>query len=60
MDYAVRHSGIRRTALTLLSLNQTEGIDCPGCAWPDPTQRHRNEYCENGAKHIAMKPRPGA
>ncbi|GAB6987511.1 FdhF/YdeP family oxidoreductase [Nocardioides pyridinolyticus] len=53
MDYAVRHSGIRRTALTLLSLNQTEGIDCPGCAWPDPTQRHRNEYCENGAKHIA-------
>lgn len=23
-----------------------------GCAWPEPDQRQRNEYCENGAKHI--------
>jgi anaerobic selenocysteine-containing dehydrogenase len=30
------------------------GIDCPGCAWPepDPGKRHINQYCENGAKHI--------
>lgn len=53
LDYAVRQSGVRRTALSLLSLNQAGGIDCPGCAWPDPKRRHRNEYCENGAKHIA-------
>ena len=53
IDYAVRQSGLSRTALTLLNLNQVGGIDCPGCAWPDPKQRHRNEYCENGAKHIA-------
>ena len=26
----------RRTALTLLNLNQAKGIDCPGCAWPEP------------------------
>lgn len=35
-------------------MNQTKGFDCPGCAWPDPVpgHRHRNEYCENGAKHV--------
>jgi len=52
MEYALSHTSPRRTALTLLNLNQTEGIDCPGCAWPDPQHRHKNEYCENGAKHV--------
>ena len=36
-------------------LNQFDGHDCPGCAWPDP-DGHRSgvaEYCENGAKAIA-------
>ena len=39
----------------LLALNQKDGFDCPGCAWPDP-DGHRSkiaEYCENGAKAIA-------
>ncbi|TNM40396.1 FdhF/YdeP family oxidoreductase [Nocardioides albidus] len=53
IEYSLAQAGPRRTALTLLSLNQTKGIDCPGCAWPDPKHRHKNEYCENGAKHIA-------
>ncbi|KRB78187.1 hypothetical protein ASE01_08530 [Nocardioides sp. Root190] len=53
MEYSLAQAGPRRTALTLLSLNQTEGIDCPGCAWPDPQHRHKNEYCENGAKHVS-------
>nr|WP_278258951.1 hypothetical protein [Nocardioides convexus] len=53
MEYALAQAGPRRTALTLLNLNQAEGIDCPGCAWPDPKHRHTNEYCENGAKHVA-------
>ena len=52
MEYSLAQAGPRRTLLTLLSLNQTEGIDCPGCAWPDPQHRHKNEYCENGAKHV--------
>ncbi len=35
-------------------LNQKDGIDCPGCAWPDPDHRSRlGEYCENGVKAIA-------
>ncbi|GAA4811524.1 FdhF/YdeP family oxidoreductase [Nocardioides caeni] len=53
MEYALTHAGPRRTALTLLKLNQVDGIDCPGCAWPDPAHRPANEYCENGAKHVA-------
>lgn len=35
-------------------LNQKNGIDCPGCAWPDPKKRSKlGEYCENGVKAIA-------
>ncbi|MBB3039278.1 FdhF/YdeP family oxidoreductase [Hoyosella altamirensis] len=52
IGYSLSQTSPVRTALTLLSLNQTKGIDCPGCAWPEPSHRHRNEYCENGAKHI--------
>ncbi|TDD85800.1 FdhF/YdeP family oxidoreductase [Saccharopolyspora karakumensis] len=52
MQYSLSQTSPRRTALTLLNLNQGKGIDCPGCAWPDPKHRPMNEYCENGAKHI--------
>ncbi len=45
--------GVRRTALTLLRVNQPSGFDCPGCAWPDPGQAHTAEFCENGAKAVA-------
>ncbi|MCR9171405.1 MAG: FdhF/YdeP family oxidoreductase [bacterium] len=35
-------------------LNQKDGVDCPGCAWPDPEKRSKlGEYCENGVKAIA-------
>lgn len=38
----------------LNQINQKEGTDCPGCAWPDPKHRSKlGEYCENGAKAIA-------
>ncbi len=45
--------GIRRTALTLLRVNQRDGFDCPGCAWPEPDKPHTAEFCENGAKAVA-------
>ncbi|MGA6153909.1 FdhF/YdeP family oxidoreductase [Stenotrophomonas sp. NPDC087984] len=54
LEYSLDETTVRRTATTLLTMNQVAGIDCPGCAWADPApgHRHRNEYCENGAKHI--------
>ncbi|PGH50898.1 FdhF/YdeP family oxidoreductase [Streptomyces sp. Ru87] len=50
---ATRQMGVRRTALTLLRVNQKEGFDCPGCAWPEGDERHTAEFCENGAKAVA-------
>ncbi|MFM2388280.1 MAG: hypothetical protein RL660_3037 [Bacteroidota bacterium] len=46
---------IARGMKALLSLNQKGGVDCPGCAWPDPDDERSGiaEYCENGAKAIA-------
>src|SRR5438270_751924 len=50
----LKQAGLRRGAAALRMLNQKEGFDCPGCAWPDPDgERAANEYCENGAKAIA-------
>ncbi|MEV4677173.1 FdhF/YdeP family oxidoreductase [Actinomadura sp. NPDC049382] len=45
--------GAARTALTLLRVNQKQGFDCPGCAWPEGDHRHIAEFCENGAKAVA-------
>ncbi|MYU10167.1 FdhF/YdeP family oxidoreductase [Streptomyces sp. SID8361] len=50
---AHQQMGVRRTALTLLRVNQKDGFDCPGCAWPEPDKRHTAEFCENGAKAVA-------
>ncbi|MYR43826.1 FdhF/YdeP family oxidoreductase [Streptomyces sp. SID5910] len=54
LEYSLEETSPARTGVTLLTMNQVDGIDCPGCAWADPSpgHRHRNEYCENGAKHI--------
>lgn len=45
--------GLRRAARTLLKVNQKDGFDCPGCAWPEEDKRHVAEFCENGAKAVA-------
>ncbi len=50
---AARQMGITRSARTLLRLNQPDGFDCPGCAWPEPNDRSHFEFCENGAKAVA-------
>jgi molybdopterin-dependent oxidoreductase alpha subunit len=48
-----RETGLARGARGLLQMNQTDGFDCPGCAWPEPEHRSRVEFCENGAKAFA-------
>ena len=55
---AVGHMGVRRTAGTLLALNQKDGFDCMSCAWPDPHHRKTFEFCENGAKAVTWEATP--
>ncbi|MET9106186.1 FdhF/YdeP family oxidoreductase [Streptomyces zhihengii] len=50
---AQEQMGVARTARTLLKVNQKDGFDCPGCAWPEGDKRHLAEFCENGAKAVA-------
>ena len=38
-----------------LSMNQPDGFDCPGCAWPDPRHTSSFEFCENGAKAVTWE-----
>ena len=46
--------GAMRTAATWAKINQRDGFDCPGCAWPEePGGRKLAEFCENGAKAVA-------
>ena len=53
LHHGIRKMGITKTVRTLLTVNQKEGFDCPGCAWPDPNHRTSFEFCENGAKAVA-------
>ncbi len=54
MKRAIEQMGVRRATKALLKLNQVDGFDCQGCAWPDPEpgERHTAEFCENGAKAV--------
>ncbi|MFD7261774.1 FdhF/YdeP family oxidoreductase [Streptomyces sp. NPDC059874] len=53
LKIAQQQMGLARTARTLLKVNQKNGFDCPGCAWPEGDKRHTAEFCENGAKAVA-------
>ncbi|MFE4257995.1 FdhF/YdeP family oxidoreductase [Streptomyces sp. NPDC056883] len=53
MRMARQQMGVVRSARTLLRVNQPDGFDCPGCAWPEESKVHKAEFCENGAKAVA-------
>lgn len=54
MKHIATETGLWKGLQVLSKLNQKDGIDCPGCAWPEPPHRSAvAEYCENGAKAIA-------
>jgi molybdopterin-dependent oxidoreductase alpha subunit len=53
LKMANEQMGAVRSTRTLLRLNQKDGFDCPGCAWPEKEHRHIAEFCENGAKAVA-------
>src|SRR3982750_2734670 len=54
LRHAFGEAGVARGTRLLLRVNQVDGYDCPGCAWPDPDSgRAVAEFCENGAKAVA-------
>ena len=55
IKHIAKEIGVVKGLKVLNQLNQFDGIDCPGCAWPDPDDERSGlgEYCENGAKAIA-------
>jgi len=52
---AREETGLVRGAKTLLRVNQPDGFDCPGCAWPDPAHAQAMEFCENGVKAVTWE-----
>lgn len=53
-QHIAQEVGLIEGTRTLLKLNQFDGFDCPGCAWPDPDhERSTVEFCENGVKAVA-------
>ncbi len=46
-------AGLSRALPALRVVNQPDGFDCPGCAWPESGERGAIEFCENGAKAVA-------
>jgi molybdopterin-dependent oxidoreductase alpha subunit len=52
-----REKAIVPGTAALRVLNQDGGVDCPGCAWPEPEPGERShfEFCENGAKAVAAE-----
>ena len=55
LSHARKYMETSTARKTMFKLNQKGGIDCPGCAWPDPDDERSKlgEYCENGVKAIA-------
>ena len=55
MSHIKKEVGLVKGIVLLKNLNQKNGYDCPGCAWPDPDAKRAflAEYCENGAKSVA-------
>ncbi len=53
LRHGLDQMGARRSARTLLRVNQPGGFDCPGCAWPESATPHLADFCENGAKAVA-------
>ena len=46
-------AGLTRALPALRVVNQPNGFDCPGCAWPEANEHGWIEFCENGAKAVA-------
>ncbi|MBN9517608.1 FdhF/YdeP family oxidoreductase [bacterium] len=56
LKHVVQNRGVVRNLRSLFRVNQPDGFDCPGCAWPEPKDTSRvGEYCENGVKAVTFE-----
>lgn len=46
---------VKQDVIALFKVNQPQGFDCPGCAWPDQQHASSFEFCENGAKAVSWE-----
>ncbi len=53
--FIIQSRSIGRSVKSLLRVNQPDGFDCPGCAWPEPGKAHALEFCENGVKAVTWE-----
>ncbi|MCY7356302.1 MAG: molybdopterin-dependent oxidoreductase, partial [Rudanella sp.] len=55
VEHVLHGTDLGRGWTALARVNQTDGYDCPSCAWPDPDHGRSKiaEYCESGAKAVA-------
>jgi hypothetical protein len=54
-NHILKRMGLKKGMKILSQVNQKEGFDCSGCAWPDPEKRSFAEFCENGAKALSLE-----
>ena len=54
LSVLLKSKRIRGNIKNLLKVNQSDGFDCPGCAWGDD-KKGRFQFCENGAKAVAWE-----
>ncbi|KJY67298.1 FdhF/YdeP family oxidoreductase [Vibrio nigripulchritudo] len=51
-QHLMKSESVIRNIRNLLSTNQHDGFDCPGCAWGELEENRRFKFCENGAKAV--------
>ncbi len=61
ISHVLHQGGALGAASALLRVNQPDGFDCPGCAWPEPALpggAGTLEFCENGIKAVSWETTP--
>ena len=51
--------GRRKAVRTMLRVNQPDGFDCPGCAWPEPPTRRASSSARTAPRRSPRRPPTG-
>jgi len=54
-EHTRKNRGVLKAVRSMLRVNQPDGFDCPGCAWPEPDDPGAMEFCENGVKAVTFE-----